>query len=48
MKITVKVKPRAHRALFDDNLPFKGRREEPRTTYKRHSKHKGRDNGNHS
>ena len=35
-------KVRAHRALFDNNLPFKGRAEKLKTTYRRQPKHKGR------
>lgn len=47
MKIVIKVKPkhRAHRALFDGDLPFKSRKEESKKAYKRREKHKGKDNG---
>lgn len=35
-------KVRAHRALFDSTLPFKGRAEKLKTRYTRKTKHKGR------
>ena len=31
--------PRAHRVLFDRNLPFRPRTEQNRVLYKRHIKH---------
>ncbi len=37
------VKERRHRALFDDDLPFRGRVERPKTQYKRKPKHKNRE-----
>ena len=37
------VKERRHRALFDDDLPFRGRVQKPKTIYKRKVKHKNRD-----
>lgn len=37
------VKPRHHRALFDDDLPFRGRVQKPKTVYKRKPKHKNRE-----
>ena len=37
------VKPRHHRALFDDDLPFRGRVQKPKTQYKRKPKHKNRE-----
>ncbi len=37
------VKPRRHRALFDEDLPFRGRVEKPKTVYKRKPKHKNRE-----
>jgi hypothetical protein len=36
------AKQRAHRMLFDDNLPFRARREAPRTQYRRNPKHRNR------
>lgn len=33
-------KQRAHRALFDENLPFRGRREEDKTAYRRKPKNR--------
>jgi stalled ribosome alternative rescue factor ArfA len=35
-------KERRHRALFDGDLPFRGRVEQPKTVYKRKPKHKNR------
>ena len=35
-------KERRHRALFDADLPFRGRVEQPKTVYKRKLKHKNR------
>lgn len=32
-------KSRFHKALFDDELPFKGRKEAPKKTYRRKDKH---------
>ena len=37
------IKPRRHRALFDDELPFRARVERPKTEYRRKPKHRGRD-----
>ena len=37
------VKPRRHRALFDEELPFRGRVERPKTEYRRKPKHRDRD-----
>lgn len=35
---------RAHYVLFEEDTPFKPKREDPKkTTYKRRPKHKGRD-----
>lgn len=36
-------KERRHRALFDQDLPFRGRVEQPKTVYQRQPKHKNRD-----
>lgn len=36
-------KKRAHRALFDQALPFRGRVERPKTDYRRKPKHRERD-----
>jgi stalled ribosome alternative rescue factor ArfA len=33
------VKERRHRALFDRDLPFRGRVERPKNEYRRKSKH---------
>jgi len=33
------VKERRHRALFDRDLPFRGRREQSKLAYRRKSKH---------
>lgn len=33
------IKERRHRALFDADLPFRGRVEPPKTVYKRKPKH---------
>ena len=35
----VKRRPAGHRALFDDNLPFKPKTERRRDTYQRREKH---------
>lgn len=37
------VKERRHRALFDDDLPFRHRVQKPKTMYKRKPKHKNRE-----
>jgi stalled ribosome alternative rescue factor ArfA len=37
------VKQRAHRALFDRDLPFRGRVEKSKTEYRRKPKHQNRD-----
>ena len=37
------VKERRHRALFDADLPFRSRVEQPKTVYKRKLKHPNRD-----
>jgi len=37
------VKQRRHRALFDNDLPFRGRVQKSRTVYNRKSKHPSRD-----
>ncbi len=34
---------RRHRALFDQDLPFRGRVERPKTEYRRKPKHRDRD-----
>ena len=34
------LKERRHRALFDSDLPFRGRVERPKTEYRRKPKHK--------
>jgi stalled ribosome alternative rescue factor ArfA len=36
-------KERRHRALFDQDLPFRGRVERPKTEYQRRPKHKNRE-----
>ena len=36
------VKQRHHRALFDEDLPFRGRVERPKTQYNRKVKHRNR------
>lgn len=43
MKQSASIKHRAHRALFDDTLPFKPKREELKTSFRRHPKHKGKE-----
>lgn len=47
MKIVVKVqyKHRGHRALFDNDLPFKSRKEESKKAYKRRDKHRNKREG---
>lgn len=37
------VRERRHRALFDDDLPFRHRVQRPKTDYKRKPKHKNRE-----
>ena len=37
------VRERRHRALFDEDLPFRGRVERPKTLYRRQPKHKNRE-----
>ena len=37
------VKERRHRALFNDDLPFRGRVERPKTEYRRKPKHRNRE-----
>ena len=37
------VKQRRHRALFDQDLPFRSRREAPKTDYQRKPKHPQRE-----
>lgn len=37
------IKERRHRALFDQDLPFRGRVEKPKTQYQRKPKHRGKD-----
>jgi len=40
---TVPATPnRRHRALFDSELPFRGRKEKSRVRYQRRDKHRGR------
>ena len=41
------VKPRRHRALFDEDLPFRPRVEQPKTQYRRRPKHRDRDFAEH-
>lgn len=38
-----KTRASSHRALFDQNLPFRGKAERLRTRYSRKAKHRGRD-----
>jgi hypothetical protein len=33
------VRERRHRALFDQDLPFRARREQPKTVYRRRPRH---------
>ena len=40
---TKQYKGRNHRALFDDDLPFKARVQKLKTAYTRKPKHKGRE-----
>jgi hypothetical protein len=35
--------PRAHRVLFDQNLPFAPKKEQNLVLYKRHTKHKAQE-----
>jgi hypothetical protein len=37
------VKSRNHRVLFDRDLPFRGRKEDPKTIYRRKPKHSKQD-----
>ena len=37
------VTQRANRILFDSELPFRGRRETPKTVYRRHPKNRKSD-----
>lgn len=37
------AKSRKHRVLYDRDLPFRGRREEPKTVFRRKPKHPKRD-----
>jgi hypothetical protein len=37
------VRERRHRALFDQDLPFRGRREQPKTVYQRRARHPQRE-----
>lgn len=37
------VKERRHRALFNEDLPFRPRVERPKTDYRRKPKHRDRD-----
>ena len=37
------VKERRHRALFNDDLPFRHRVENPKTQYKRKPKHRNKE-----
>jgi stalled ribosome alternative rescue factor ArfA len=37
-----RTRSRAHRVLFDDGLPFRGRVEKPKNNYVRRDKHRGR------
>ena len=37
------VKSRKHRVLFDRDLPFRGRKEELKTQYRRQPKHRKQD-----
>ena len=37
------VRERRHRALFDQDLPFRGRREQPKTVYQRRPRHPQRE-----
>jgi hypothetical protein len=41
----LRVRTRAHRVLFDKNLPFQPRTEESKKTWKRQDKHKKNDRG---
>jgi hypothetical protein len=41
--VIVPAKPRSHRALFDRDLPFRGRVERPKKVYQRRPKHKNQD-----
>ena len=37
------VRERRHRVLFDQDLPFRHRREQPKTVYQRRAKHPQRE-----
>jgi hypothetical protein len=37
------VRERRHRALFDQDLPFRHRREQPKTVYRRRARHPQRE-----
>jgi stalled ribosome alternative rescue factor ArfA len=37
------VRERRHRALFDQDLPFRHRREQPKTVYQRRARHPQRE-----
>lgn len=37
------VRERRHRALFDQDLPFRARRERPKTVYQRRARHPQRE-----
>ena len=37
------IKPRRHRALFDQELPFRPRAEQPKNQYQRRPKHRDRN-----
>jgi stalled ribosome alternative rescue factor ArfA len=46
LSFTVKApKVRAHQALFDSTLPFRGRTEQRKDVYKRKPKHPKKDEG---
>lgn len=48
MKIIIpKLAERRHRALFDRDLPFRGRKEERKDLYRRRSKHQKREWSNY-
>ena len=49
LQFTLKpVRERRHRALFDQDLPFRGRVERPKTEYRRKPKHRDRDDNLYS
>jgi hypothetical protein len=39
MKVKLQRKSRAHRILFDSDLPFKPKREQPKNQFRRKPKH---------